>query len=52
MSADQLQAICGVLVLLLGISESLPFIKGIKANGWGQLLIAVVRAIASPSRKA
>jgi len=51
MSADQLSAICGVLVVLLGVSESLPFIKGIKANGWGQLLIAVVRAIGSPSRK-
>jgi len=52
MSPDQLSAICGVLVVLLSVSEALPFIKGIKANGWGQLLIAVVRAIASPSRKA
>jgi hypothetical protein len=37
--------------VLLGVSESLPFIKGIKANGWGQLLIAVVRAIATQPRK-
>ena len=51
MSADQLSAICGVLVVLLSVSESLPFIKGIKANGWGQLLIAVLRAIGSQKRK-
>jgi len=51
MSPDQLGSICGLLVVLLGVSESLPFIKGIKANGWGQLLIAVVRAVSSQKRK-
>jgi len=51
MSVEQLSAFCGVLVVLLGVSESLPFIKGIKANGWGQLLIAVVRAVAAQPRK-
>ena len=52
MSVDQLQAICGVLVVLLAGSEAFPLTKKIKANSWGQLLIAVVRAVASPSRKA
>jgi hypothetical protein len=51
MTADQLSAVCGVLVVLLGVSESLPFIKRIKANCWGQLLIAVLRAVSSQKRK-
>ena len=51
MSAEQLSTICGVLVVLLGVSETLPFIKAIKANGWGQLLIAVIRAVASQRGK-
>jgi hypothetical protein len=51
MSPDQVSAFAGVMVVLLGVSESLPFIKSIKANGWGQLLIAVVRAIGSQKRK-
>lgn len=51
MSPDQISAVCGVLVVLLGVSETLPFIKGIKANGWGQLLIAVIRAIAAQPRR-
>jgi hypothetical protein len=51
MTTEQLSAVCGVLLVLLGVSESLPFIKGIKANGWGQLLIAVIRAIATQPRK-
>jgi len=51
MSADQLSAVCGVLVVLLSVSEALPFIKWIKGNSWGQLLIAVLRAIGSQKRK-
>lgn len=51
MGSDQLVAICGVLVLLLGVSETLPFITAIKANGWGQLLIAVIRAIAAQKKR-
>jgi hypothetical protein len=51
MSADQLSAVCSVLVVLLAGSEALPFIKRIKANGWGQLLIAVLRAVSSQKRK-
>lgn len=51
MTPEQLSAICGVLVVLLGVSEALPFIKSIKANGWGQLLIAVLRAVAAQKPK-
>jgi hypothetical protein len=47
MTQDQLVALCGVLVVLLGVSESLPFMRRIKANGWAQLLIAVLKAVAS-----
>ena len=51
MSVEQLSTYCGILIVLLGVSETLPFVKAIKANGWGQLLIAVVRAIATQPRK-
>ncbi len=47
MTPEQLTALCGVLVVLLGVSEALPFVKRIKANGWVQILIAVVKAIAA-----
>lgn len=47
MTPEQLSALCGVLVVLLGVSETLPFISAIKSNGWGQLLIAAIRAIAA-----
>lgn len=51
MSIEQLAAICGVLLVLLSVSEALPFVQAIKANSWGQLLIAVLRAIAATKRK-
>jgi hypothetical protein len=53
MTHDQLVALCGVLVVLLGVSESLPFMRRIKSNGWAQLLIAAIRAVAAtkPSRR-
>ena len=51
MTVDQLSAICGLLVVLLSVSEALPFIKWIKGNSWGQLLIAVLRAIGSQKRR-
>jgi hypothetical protein len=51
MTVEQLQAVCGVLMVALTVSETLPFIKQIKANGWGQLLIAVLRAVSSQKRK-
>jgi hypothetical protein len=51
MSVEQLSSISGVLIVLLGVSEALPFTKKIKANSWGQLLIAVIRAIAAQPRK-
>lgn len=51
MSPEELSALCGILVVLLGVSEALPFIKGIKSNGWGQLVIAVIRAIAAQKPK-
>lgn len=46
MTPDQLSAICGVLVVLLGVSETLPYVRAIRANGWAQLIEAVIRAIA------
>jgi hypothetical protein len=52
MSPDLLSAFCSVLVVLLAGSEAFPLTKRIKANSWGQLLIAVVRAIGSQKRKA
>jgi len=51
MTTEQLSSVSGVLIVLLGVSEALPFTKAIKANSWGQLLIAVVRAIAAQPRK-
>ncbi len=53
MSQEELIAFCGALVVLLGVSESLPFMRRIKANGVAQLVIAVIRAIASqkPGRR-
>lgn len=51
MTVDQLSAVCSVLVVLLAGSEAFPFIKRIKANGWGQLFIAVLRAVAAQPRK-
>lgn len=53
MTHEQLVAICGTLVVLLGVSETLPFVKRVKSNGWGQLLIAALRAIAAtkPTRR-
>lgn len=47
MTVEQLSAICGILVVLLGISESLPFMSRIKANGWVQLIIAIIKAVAA-----
>lgn len=46
MTVEQLSAICGVLVVLLGVSEALPFVQRIKANSWAQVLIAVIKAVA------
>lgn len=51
MSTELLISICGVLVILLGVSESLPFVKAIKANSWGQLLIAVIRVVAAQKKR-
>lgn len=51
MSIEQLSALCGFLVLLLAGSEALPFMRTIKANGWMQLVIAVLRAIAAQKRR-
>lgn len=50
MSADQLAAIAGVLLVLLGVSEALPFVQTIKANSWGQILIAVLKAVAASGK--
>jgi len=50
MDVEQLSAICGVLVVLLSVSEALPFTKRIKANSWGQLLIAVIKAVAAQGK--
>jgi hypothetical protein len=52
MTVDQLSALCGVLIVLLSVSEALPFMKTFKANGWGQLLIAVIKAIAAQAKSA
>lgn len=51
MTSDHLVAICSTLVVLLGVSEALPFFQTIKANSWGQLLIAVLRAIAAQKKR-
>lgn len=51
MDTEQLSAICGVLVVLLGVSEALPMTRRIKANSWGQLLIAVLKAVAANGKK-
>lgn len=47
MTTEQLTALCSFLVLLLAGSEALPFMKTIRANSWAQLVIAVIKAIAS-----
>ncbi len=51
MTVEQLSALCGVLVVLLGVSETLPFMRRVKANGWAQILIAVIKAIAVQGKK-
>lgn len=51
MTVDQLSAVSGALVVALGVSEALPLTKKIKANSWGQLFIAVLRAVAAQPRK-
>lgn len=51
MTVDQLSAVSGALVIALGVSETLPLVKSIKANSWGQLFIAVLRAVAAQPRK-
>lgn len=52
MTAEQLSAICGILVVLLGVSEALPFVQRVKANSWAQVLIAVIKAIAAQNKTA
>lgn len=51
MTVEQLSALCGVLVVLLGVSEALPFVQRIKANSWAQIVIAVIKAIAAQGKK-
>ena len=51
MTVEQLSALCGVLVVLLGVSETLPFMRRVKAKGWAQILIAVIKAIAVQGKK-
>jgi hypothetical protein len=51
MTVEQLQALAGGLAVALTVSEALPFTKRVKANGWAQLGIAVIRAIGSQKRK-
>lgn len=51
MTVEQLSALCGVLVVLLGVSEALPFVQRIKANSWVQILIAIIKAIAAQGKK-
>ena len=51
MTVEQLSALCGVLVVLLGVSETLPFMRKVKANGWAQILIAVIKAVAAHGKK-
>jgi hypothetical protein len=50
-TVEQLSALCGVLVVLLGVSEALPFMQRVKANSWAQILIAVIKAIAAQGKK-
>ncbi len=50
MTVEQLSALCGVLVVLLGVSEALPFVQRIKANSWAQILIAVIKAVAAQGK--
>jgi hypothetical protein len=50
-TVEQLSALCGVLVVLLGVCETLPFMRRVKANGWAQILIAVIKAIAVQGKK-
>lgn len=52
MTVEQLSALCGVLVVLLGISEALPFVQRIKANSWAQIVIAIIKAIAAQGKTA
>lgn len=49
MTPEQLQALCATLVVLLGVSEALPFIKKVRSNSWGQLLISVLVALSKPT---
>jgi hypothetical protein len=51
MDVEQLSALCGVLVVLLGVSEALPLTRKVKANSWGQLVIAVLKAVAAEGKK-
>jgi hypothetical protein len=51
MDVEQLSAICGVLVVLLGVSEALPLTKKVKANSWGQLIIAVLKAVSAQGKR-
>jgi hypothetical protein len=50
-TVEQLSALCGVLVVLLGVSEALPFVQRLKANSWAQILIAVIKAVATQGKK-
>lgn len=45
------EQIAGVAVVLLAGSELLSFVPQVKANGWVQLLLAILKGMASVKTK-